>query len=116
MVGTDTAAAARIMQAQETGGPGGAQGRLSLDSSVSVVMTDLERNKGEQASLGGSQSGEGTREVGTGTTRSSSQVEDTPWTEVVHRTKKSQDGDTDTRNAAMSSLMERRRRQDQGRI
>ena len=66
LVRTETAAAARFMQAQGAEGPG-ALGGLPLDSLVSVVMTDPEGSKGENASLGGDQSGEGTGEVGTGT-------------------------------------------------
>ena len=54
-VGLDIAAGAGITQAQEAGGPGGAQGGLPLNSMVSVVMTGPERREGEQASLGGNQ-------------------------------------------------------------
>ena len=109
----ETADAARFMQAQGVEGPGALSG-LPLDSLVSVVMTDPEGSKGENASLGSDQSGEGTVDVGTGTAGSDPQVEDIPWTEVVRRKGRSHDGDQDTRAAAMSSMMEKMRGEGSG--
>ena len=68
----------------------GVENGLSLNSSVSVVLTGLGRSEGEETTSGGDLTGDRINEVGTGAASGFSQVvEETSWTEVVRRNMRS---------------------------
>ena len=88
---------------------GGAMGGLPPDSSVSVVMTGPGRSKGEEASPVGGQSGELSEEESTDAAGNPLQAVEPPWTEVLGRNRRLQNGEPEVGAAAMSSLVGRMR-------